>query len=244
MPAAGWPSRGAASAVTEADQVALTGPGNERAGRGIHRLRLGVVLGAVLLTLAPTAEQRPATGSSRSDTEQPPPYVTAAVTTLRARSHDTSTAATGGESTRPAPPTAISIPSLAVRAPVVGVRMDASGGLTPPSDPQVLGWWSQGAPVGSLRGSTLVTGHTVHTGGGALDDLEDLKVGAQVRARTDGGVQDYVVSAVRTYSKGRLARRAAQLFSQSVPHRLVLVTCEDWNGTAYESNVVVVAQPV
>lgn len=230
----------------------MTEPDNDRAGRGTHRLRLGVVLGAVLLTLAPAAEQRTAaeqraaTEASGSGTEQPLlPYVTAAATTLRARSDDTSSAATGGEPmTDPAPPTAISIPSLGVRAPVVGVRMDASGGLTPPGDPQVLGWWSQGAPVGSLRGSTLVTGHTVHTGGGALDDLEDLQVGAPVRAGTDDGVHDYVVSAVRTYSKGRLARRAAHLFSQSVPHRLVLVTCEDWNGTAYESNVVVVAQPV
>jgi hypothetical protein len=41
-----------------------------------------------------------------------------------------------------------------------------------------------------------------------------------------------------------LAKRAAQLFDQSVRGRLVLVTCEDWNGTVYLSNVVVVALPM
>jgi hypothetical protein len=35
-----------------------------------------------------------------------------------------------------------------------------------------------------------------------------------------------------------------RLFSQEAPGRLVLITCEDWDGTAYRSNVVVTAQPV
>jgi hypothetical protein len=34
-----------------------------------------------------------------------------------------------------------------------------------------------------------------------------------------------------------------QLFSQSGPGRLVLVTCEDWNGEVYLRNRVVVATP-
>ena len=54
----------------------------------------------------------------------------------------------------------------------------------------------------------------------------------------------YVVSSVRTFSKGSLADHAQRLFSQEVRGRLVLVTCEDWNGSAYLSNVVVVATPV
>jgi hypothetical protein len=52
-----------------------------------------------------------------------------------------------------------------------------------------------------------------------------------------------VVSAVATYRKNTLAKRAQQLFDQSVPGRLVLVTCEDWDGTAYLSNAVVIANP-
>ena len=34
------------------------------------------------------------------------------------------------------------------------------------------------------------------------------------------------------------------MFSQDVPGRLVLITCEDWDGSRYLSNVVVTATPV
>jgi hypothetical protein len=34
------------------------------------------------------------------------------------------------------------------------------------------------------------------------------------------------------------------VFRQRGPGRLVLITCEDWNGTTYLSNAVVFADPV
>jgi hypothetical protein len=34
------------------------------------------------------------------------------------------------------------------------------------------------------------------------------------------------------------------VFSQDVPGRLVLITCEDWNGSVYLSNTVVLADPL
>jgi sortase (surface protein transpeptidase) len=83
----------------------------------------------------------------------------------------------------------------------------------------------------------------VHTGGGAFDDLEHLKPGAVVRVATDHGALAYAVTQATVYPKRTLASDAARIFSQSVPGRLVLVTCEDWNGHGYESNVVVVAEP-
>ncbi len=89
----------------------------------------------------------------------------------------------------------------------------------------------------------MITGHTVHDGGGAFDDLDQLKRGAAVRVTTKQGTTDYVVTSVTTYRKKALAKQAARLFDQSVPGRLVLVTCEDWDGTAYLSNAVVVAVP-
>jgi hypothetical protein len=54
----------------------------------------------------------------------------------------------------------------------------------------------------------------------------------------------YEVASVQVLSKAELARRSASLFSRSGPGRLVLVTCEDWDGTGYLSNVVVTARPV
>ena len=144
---------------------------------------------------------------------------------------------------KPGAPRSVRIPALQVDAPVVpiGTRGDT---LVPPSDPDQLGWWAEGAKPGAEVGSALVTGHTVHTGGGALDDLETLERGDEVVVRTRGQRIAYAVRQVRVFSKGSVAREAERLFSQEVPGRLVLITCEDWDGSRYLSNVVVVAEPV
>ncbi|WP_234412551.1 class F sortase [Nocardioides sediminis] len=139
-------------------------------------------------------------------------------------------------------PRAVVVEALAIDVPVLPIESQGRA-LEPPSDPQVLGWWSDGARPGSVRGSALVTGHTVHDGGGALDDLETLRAGAVVRVRTDRGSIRYVVDSVRVLDKDTIARQAPQLFSQQVHGRLVLVTCEGWDGTGYRSNVVVTATP-
>lgn len=152
---------------------------------------------------------------------------------------------------RPGYPDRLVVPSLDVDAPVLPVKAPDRT-LVPPADPQVLGWWADGAQPGASTGSALVVGHTVHSGGGALDDLETLRDGDQVlvrSTRTEGGegsvhTMEYVVDTVRVYRKGRLAEEAAELFSQEVDGRLVLLTCEDWDGTRYLSNVVVTALPV
>ncbi len=143
---------------------------------------------------------------------------------------------------KPGAPRRLIVPALGVDAPVVPIG--APGGvLTPPADPQVLGWWAAGAKPGARHGSALVTGHTVHAGGGAMDDLEQLAAGDRVWMQTDRGRVGYDVRSVVVLGKGELAARAQDVFSQEVPGRLVLITCEDWNGVEYLSNVVVVATP-
>lgn len=143
----------------------------------------------------------------------------------------------------PGAPERLGVPALRIDAPVVPIR--APGGvLTPPADPQILGWWADGARPGARRGSALVTGHTVSSGGGAMDDLENLEIGDRVWMWTDRGRLAYDVRRVVVLGKGELAQRAAQLFDQDVPGRLVLITCENWNGVEYLSNVVVTATPV
>lgn len=144
--------------------------------------------------------------------------------------------------TRPGYPDRLVVPELGVDAPVLPIRAPDRT-LTPPADPQVLGWWVDGAKPGAPTGSALVVGHTVHTGGGALDDLETLEEGDEVLVRSRRTDTEYVVESVRVYRKGTLAARAADLFSQEVDGRLVLLTCEDWDGTRYLSNVVVTAVP-
>ncbi len=88
-----------------------------------------------------------------------------------------------------------------------------------------------------------MTGHTVSTGGGAMDDLEQLESGDRVWMSTDRGRIGYDVRRVVVLGKGELAARAQQVFDQGVRGRLVLITCEDWNGSTYLSNAVVFAEP-
>jgi hypothetical protein len=123
-------------------------------------------------------------------------------------------------------------------APVVPLELSGSE-LVPPPNPSVLGWW--GKPVGAKAGTTLLTGHTVHTGGGELDDLELTPVGSTARV---SGV-DYEVASIRVISKTDLARRAPRIFAQDGAPKLVVVTCEGYDpGTGhYADNVVVVARP-
>lgn len=123
-------------------------------------------------------------------------------------------------------------------APVIPLLLTGSV-LVPPPDPQVLGWW--GRPAGSPHGVTLLTGHTVHDGGGTFDDLEDVPLGSMA----DLSGVTYEVVSVRVLSKETVAAEAPRLFSQTGVPRLVLVTCEDYDvGTGeYDSNVVVVLKP-
>lgn len=125
-----------------------------------------------------------------------------------------------------------------IEASVVPSVLNGSA-LAPPDDPTVLGWW--GSKVGAKQGVTLLIGHTVHTGGGALDDLEGVAVGTAVKV---SGVS-YTVTRNQIISKAELARRAPHLFSQTGSHRLVVVTCEDYDPVTghYASNVVMVAKP-
>jgi LPXTG-site transpeptidase (sortase) family protein len=140
-------------------------------------------------------------------------------------------------------PRRVVVPALGVGAPVVEIAVGSDGVLAPPDDPRTLGWWRAGAEPGAAYGSALVTGHTVSTGGGVFDDLERLEAGDAVRVRTAAGVIGYRVRSVRLYRKASLARHAERLFDQSALGRLVLVTCEDWDGRRYLSNVVVMADP-
>lgn len=139
-------------------------------------------------------------------------------------------------------PDVVVVPALGVRAGVSPIETEG-GALTPPADPTRVGWWTGGSRPGAGAGAAVFTGHTVHTGGGALDDLERLVRGDRVFVRSGARELAYDVSSVRVMSKAELARESTDLFARSGPGRLVLITCEDWDGTTYRSNVVVTARP-
>ncbi|WP_244246949.1 class F sortase [Nocardioides euryhalodurans] len=201
------------------------------------------VVGVALVLAVSACQEEPAPSPLRTELTPAPPEVQEVVPGVGVQQRL--------ERARPSPvlpaeagaPLRVGVPSLGVDVPVVPIT--APGGvLTPPADPQVLGWWSDGAAPGAATGSALVTGHTVSTGGGALDDLEQLQAGDRVWVDSPGGRIPYAVRTTEVLGKGELAERAEELFDQGVPGRLVLITCEDWNGSVYLSNVVTTASPV
>ncbi len=143
-----------------------------------------------------------------------------------------------------AQPDALIVPAIDLAARVVPIEVTPAGVLDPPADVSEVGWWQRSAEPGARNGQTVLTGHTVHTGGGSMDDLGQLRSGQTVRVRADGEVVRYRVERVVTWTKTRLSEKAVDIFSQDRQRgRLVLITCTDWNGVDYDSNVVAFAAP-
>jgi LPXTG-site transpeptidase (sortase) family protein len=132
------------------------------------------------------------------------------------------------------------LPSLGVTAPAVRVDSDHRE-LVPPSDYTKVGWWETGAAPGASRGTALIVGHTVHSGGGALDNLGDMHLGDRVIVDRSRGDLVYRVASVRTYGKASFGDHAEKVLSQDGPGRLAIVTCGDWNGDTFLTNIVVIA---
>jgi LPXTG-site transpeptidase (sortase) family protein len=145
----------------------------------------------------------------------------------------------------PARPVRLVVPSLKIDAPVLPIQVTPAGALDPPRNPHDVGWWDASAKPGAHGGQTVLTGHTVHTGGGVMDRLGKLAAGKRVQIHTPRGTLVYSVTRVITYSKAELAKHAVDLFAQKRhPNRLVLITCTGWTGHDYTSNIVAFARPL
>jgi LPXTG-site transpeptidase (sortase) family protein len=117
--------------------------------------------------------------------------------------------------------------------------------LNPPRDPSVAGWWSQGAAPGEPKGSAVLVGHTVrNNGGGVFDDIEDLSRGDAIEVKGSDSALTYRVRSVDVLSKDQVARNAEEIFDQTGAGRLVIITCDDWDGTGWRSNIVTIAAPI
>lgn len=145
----------------------------------------------------------------------------------------------------PAAPERLLVPSLDIDADVVPVALSADAVLDPPQDGDLVGWWDGSARPGDRSGQTVITGHTVHTGGGAMDPIVDVEAGRVVDLRTDEGTMRYRVTHSEVVEREDLASRAEDIFGQDrTAGRLVLVTCTNWDGSVYEDNIVVYAKPL
>lgn len=214
------------------------------AGRRGRLVLAGVVaLAAVLLLVAvglvrssppteQTADVDPSPSASATPSTEPEP--TASPTPEPARKFK------AGD-----PPDRLRVPSIGLDAPLVPIAVDPAGVLTPPEDTDIVGWWSKSAHPGSPEGQTVLTGHTVSTGGGVMNELGSLEPDDRVEVRDDGRTVEYDVLEVFEYTREEVVTNARALFGQDRPGgRLVLVTCTDWDGEVYQSNIIVFAEPV
>jgi LPXTG-site transpeptidase (sortase) family protein len=213
-----------------------------RAHRGLARFIAGLALVAVTAACS---------SSAQNDVT---PAGSAAPTSANA-SPSTGTTASRQATEGPPEPTAnqaeriegrytLRIPRIGVDAPVVPIQSNEDRVLNPPRDPTVVGWWSDGAAPGKTRGSAVLVGHTVRNGGGVFDDVGDLSRGDAIEVKRSGSTFGYRVKSTDVLSKEEVARNAEEIFAQTGAGRLVIITCDDWNGDAWRSNIVTIATPV
>jgi LPXTG-site transpeptidase (sortase) family protein len=141
-------------------------------------------------------------------------------------------------------PYTLRIPRIGVDAPVIPIESNEDRVLLPPRDPGVAGWWSDGAAPGEPEGSAVLVGHTVrNNGGGIFDHVGTLRSGDTIEVVGSNSALTYRVQSVDVLSKDDVARNAEQIFNQAGPGRLVVITCDDWDGEVWQSNIITVAAP-
>jgi len=145
-------------------------------------------------------------------------------------------------------PVRLSIPALAIDAPIESTEIDLRHGvLGVPVDVHRLAWWRDGALPGARSGAILVAGHvdSARQGRGALSPLPRARPGELVAIAARGGrTFRYRIDSVRTYPKAQLP---TSVFSRSGRARLVIVTCGgpfDAATRHYLDNIVVTASPL
>jgi Sortase domain len=147
---------------------------------------------------------------------------------------------------KPAAPERLVIASIQIDNPVQPVTV-TDGVLGLPKDPNDIGWWSGGGIPGSDKGATVLAAHrdSRELGRGVMVRLSEAQVGARIIVKSAGSSEvEFKVTENRNYAKATLPYE--QLFSQSGPERLVIVTCggKYITGKGYADNIIVTAVPV
>ena len=90
----------------------------------------------------------------------------------------------------------------------------------------------------------MLLGHVGPTGGG-LSQLARLGEGDFVELLTKLGTMRYQVSSVRSFDPATMSRVGPSLFKQDGGGgRLVMLSAEGWDGSAYQRTEVLIAAPL
>ena len=138
-------------------------------------------------------------------------------------------------------PDHIVIPEVKVDAAVLPVGTTAAGAQDVPNSLTDTGWWKDGQQPGQ-PGNAVIVGHTASKDDGVFDHLSDLEKGDRITVRGTKESLSYRVTSEREIKVEKFAAESDRIYSETGPSGLVLMTCGDWNGTRFESTVIVYAK--
>lgn len=153
-----------------------------------------------------------------------------------------------GKRTAGALPLSITVPSINKTFPIAPIQLSAGNVLEPPVDPEVVGWWSKSARPGAPSGQGVFTGHSTRDDAetSALNRLATLSLEDVIIIKTAKGDRTYKVSRIEKIKRTDVSSKSVEFFSQKTDEagRIVLITCDDFNGEDWVNNVMVFANPV
>jgi LPXTG-site transpeptidase (sortase) family protein len=222
-------------------------PAHRRVTRGPARFAAGLALAAVLASIAIAASRSPSDTDDPEATaaQHPPATLTATPTpTPLVEQNEVPLDPADSQAEAITGPYTLRIPRIGVDAPILPIHSTQDRVLLPPRDPGIAGWWSDGAAPGAAHGSAVLVGHTVrNNGGGIFDHIGTLRNGDTIEVHGSDTALTYRVQSINTLPKDQVARDAEQIFTQTGPGRLVVITCDNWDGTTWQSNIITIAAP-
>lgn len=138
-------------------------------------------------------------------------------------------------------PDRLVISSIGVDAPVLPVGTTPEGAQEVPSSLEATGWWRDGQQPGSA-GNAVIVGHTASAADGVFDDLVELDEGDTITVSSGSESLSYAVTREEAVEVADFASVADEIYRETGPSGLVLMTCGDWNGTEFETTVIIHAE--
>ena len=143
-----------------------------------------------------------------------------------------------------AQPVTISIPRLGQSAPVVGLGLEDDGALAAPTDPDTVGWYALGAPVGT-PGNAIFDGHVDWAGRLRTFGLLRLLAPGDVIEVVDDQGQTLQYRVTWNETVDAVDAPLDEIFAQGPAEEITLITCGgefDHVTHQYLSRVVVRAE--
>ena len=138
----------------------------------------------------------------------------------------------------------LSIPSIGVTAPIVGVGLEANGAMQTP-DPGQVGWYRHGPKPGDPGPAVLVGHVNTRTGPDVFYRLRQLRPGDEILVgRADGTTSRFLVGRLERHPKTALP--TGRIWTKANGSWLRLVTCDGKVDPAtghYRDNLIVFASP-